>query len=86
MNHTKNIHGRGARTLALAGMILLVSLPLMAQRGPGPRGGAGCPWSNNGAGVAPAVQPLTTQETQSLLLMREEEKLARDVYVNLYQR
>ena len=86
MNHYKKIHSAGARSLVLAGLILLAGVSLLAQRGPGPQSGAGCPWCNRDAGPAPAVEPLTAPEVQSLLLMREEEKLARDVYVNLYQR
>ncbi len=30
--------------------------------------------------------PLTTEEQEGLLLMREEEKIARDVYIQLYER
>jgi len=86
MNYRKNIRSTAVRSLALAGLIFLVGLPLLAQRGPGPQGGAGCPWCNRGAGGTAAVQPLTAPELQSLLLMREEEKLARDVYVNLYKK
>ncbi len=32
------------------------------------------------------LQPLTAAETETLLFVREEEKLARDVYLTLYQR
>ena len=86
MNYNQTIRSTGARTVALAGLILLAGVSLLAQRGPGPQGGAGCPWCSRDASGTAAVQPLTAPELQSLLLMREEEKLARDVYVNLYKK
>jgi len=58
--------------IALAVALLLPMLPAAAQNGPG-----------RGPG-APAVQPLTAAETQWLKFMREEEKLARDVYQQLH--
>ena len=77
---------------ALLALILLAT-PLVAQ--PGPKGGPG-----NGAGTgtpaAPAVSPLATYvaslpkealssgETELLSFLREEEKLARDVYRALF--
>ncbi len=74
---------------AIAGVLLLAAgLPLLAQGGP--RGGNGmrnctgqCPMAGIGpAGVA--SQPLTSDESKWLLFMREEEKLARDVYELFY--
>lgn len=73
-------------TVTALAAVLFISLPLLAQGGPGGRNGvpgsgecAVCP-------VAPgaATLPLTQDEIKWLLLMREEEKLARDVYVVMY--
>jgi hypothetical protein len=50
--------------------------------------GHGAPAGGNGplrtAGAVVAVAPLTTEEVDDLLWMREEEKMARDVYLALY--
>jgi hypothetical protein len=78
------IHAGGAaRALVLVGLALVAGLSLLAQNGngPGPMNGPGtCAL----CGTAP-LQPLTATEIQWLVLMREEEKLARDVYTKLYQ-
>ena len=63
---------------------LVVSGGTLAGRGPGP-GGAGHGTSNTAAVIDTGIQ-LTEQEQADLLFMREEEKLARDVYARLYQR
>ena len=47
--------------------------------GKGGHGGNG----NNNQSVS--VSQLSPQEAESLLFMREEEKLARDVYITLYE-
>ncbi len=72
---TRNIRGAAlsALTFALA-LLMAFSLPLMAQRGP--RGNGPGP----GAGAGLSAQPLDPQEVTWLVFMREEEKLARDVY------
>lgn len=80
---------------ALAALFLLAA-PLLAQ--PGPKGGAGNGSANPGVGTpaVPAVSPLATYvaslpkealssaETMQLAFLREEEKLARDVYRALF--
>jgi hypothetical protein len=60
-----------AAALLLAALLLALNAPAMAQYGtPGA-----------GFGVStPALQPVTAEEAKSLQFMREEEKLARDVY------
>jgi hypothetical protein len=62
------------RLIALAALTLATAF---AQNGPGPRG----PQNN-----PVAVQPATPEEIKSLTYMREEEKLARDVYRFLFER
>jgi hypothetical protein len=83
------------KKIAIAALILLTT-PLLAQ--PGRQGGPGTGSGTPGTGTpaAPAVSPLATYiaslpkealssaETESLLFMREEEKLARDVYRALF--
>lgn len=63
------------RLLVLAAFVLI---PAFSQNGPGPRG------PQNQTPVA--VLPATAEEIQSLSYMREEEKLARDVYRFLFAR
>jgi hypothetical protein len=58
---------------------------MMGQRGRGQQGGPGRGQGGNcylGQGSASAGQ-LTQQDAEHILLMREEEKLARDVYLTL---
>jgi hypothetical protein len=55
-----------------AALLLALALPAQAQFGP--------------PGNAAVVQPLTAAETDWLKFMREEEKLARDLYQQLYQK
>ena len=73
--------------LALALTLSLVTLAPLAQAGSGGgggRSGRGC-GGNCAASLAPgaATASLSPAEQASLLLMREEEKLARDVYLAL---
>ncbi|MEZ5403686.1 MAG: DUF2202 domain-containing protein [Bryobacteraceae bacterium] len=63
------------RTMLVTATALAASLPAAAQRGPG-RG----PGSGAGARTPIVVEPATAEEVQMLTFMREEEKLARDVY------
>lgn len=63
------------RLIALAALTIAASF---AQKGPGPRG----PQQNPPV----AVQPATAEEVAALTYMREEEKLARDVYRVLFAR
>ncbi|MFB3777547.1 MAG: DUF2202 domain-containing protein [Bryobacteraceae bacterium] len=77
---------KSIRIFAALGLLVAASLSLLAQGGPGygrgMRGNGQCPACQ----AAPApTQPLTADETKWLLFMREEEKLARDVYTALYE-
>ena len=42
--------------------------------------------SGGGTAVPSTLQPLTSDEISTMLFVREEEKLARDVYLSLYER
>ena len=42
--------------------------------------------SSGGTTVPSTLQPLTSDEISTMLFVREEEKLARDVYLSLYER
>lgn len=72
---------------------LLLGLTALLGRGPGPGSGSGS-GSGGPSGTpcaacqpdAPAAAPLSATEKESLLYMREEEKLARDVYDAFYDR
>lgn len=80
---------------------LLFALTALLGRGPGPGNGSGY-GNGNGSGngnggpsgtpceacqsTTPATTPLSATEKESLLYMREEEKLARDVYNAFYDR
>lgn len=67
----------------------LVSSPAVFARGYGQGGGqlvttvAGT-CQTTGTCQTPSYQPLSSPETEALVFMREEEKLARDVYTTLY--
>jgi len=68
-------------------MMVIIAFPVAAQgRGPGfGRGpGAGVGVCQNLAALP--LEPLSKSETTSILYMREEEKLARDVYRGLFQK
>jgi hypothetical protein len=66
-----------APALAIAASLFSLGAPAMGQYGP-PRSGYGA--------AAPTVQPLTAEEVKHLQFMREEEKLARDVYQLLFDK
>lgn len=80
---------------ALLALLLLLATPLIAQ--PGPRGGQGNgPGAGTTAPAAPATNPFATYfaslpketlsaaEAAEVVFLREEEKLARDVYRALF--
>jgi hypothetical protein len=75
----KNLLSGKTKSIAarlLAAIILLSPLPMAAQsdyRGQGP-------------GLAVAAQPVSVDEAKWLTYMREEEKLARDIYQKLYEK
>jgi hypothetical protein len=66
-------------------LIAFAVTPILAQRGQGLRNG-----TRNGGGnclllqSSATAQPLSTAEEEHLMLLREEEKLARDAYQVLY--
>ena len=69
MNRT---HSLTIKMAAALFVVIALPLPVLPQRGPGPNG-AGC--------CLPATtEALTAEETKWLVFMREEEKLARDIY------
>lgn len=68
----------GAMALAV---LVSVAAPALAQYGNGYGPGYG-----NGTGLVAPTAPLTADETQWLRFMREEEKLARDVYQQLFKK
>ena len=69
------------KLLAIAILSVMLSTALMA-------GNSGSSFSSNIASVIEKVDmaPLSESETTGILLMREEEKLARDVYLTLYDK
>jgi len=73
------------KTFLMIGLIAIAVAPVWAQRGQSLRNGA-----RNGAGnclllqSSATAQPLSTAEEEHLMLLREEEKLVRDVYQALY--
>ncbi len=89
---------KSPKKTVLAALLALVAFPLAAQGGPrggqgnGPGTGAGTP----GTPTVPAANPLATYvaslpkeslssaETAQIAFLREEEKLARDVYRTLF--
>lgn len=76
------------RTLKLLATTLLVAslaaTPFGALAGNGKQGNGGRP-TTPGAAVT-ALEPLTPDEIDTLLWMREEEKLARDVYITMTEK
>lgn len=85
--HREEIVKKLILTLATLSGLLFVGPPILAQGGP--RSGNGAPASGPCsvcAATPAATQPLTMDEIRWLLFLREEEKLARDVYLNLYDR
>jgi hypothetical protein len=65
-----------AMNIVLVLTVLALAAPLAAQGGPNGAGTGTC--------CVSAATPPTADETQWLQMMREEEKLARDVYAELY--
>jgi len=76
-NHLKT---RMSYPFAGAAIVLafMLAIPALAQNGPRGKG--------PGSGKAVAGQALTEGETETLLYMREEEKLARDVYRQFHEK
>ena len=72
----KNYFSNIAATLLLAALVLALTAPAMAQYQP----------AGSGYGITTIVQPLTAEELKSMQFMREEEKLARDVYKALFEK
>jgi hypothetical protein len=72
----ENAHTARIAFAVLLAVVLLA--PAYAQNGFGGNG--------PGQGTGATVQPATEAEAQSLAFMREEEKLARDVYQQLYEK
>ncbi|MBN1568014.1 MAG: DUF2202 domain-containing protein [Acidobacteria bacterium] len=76
-----------AKTILVLCLFVAATVSAQAQSGRGMRNG---PRYNSG--ICPRIssstpsQPLDVEETAKLLLMREEEKLAMDVYQALYQK
>jgi hypothetical protein len=75
------------KTFFIISLIVIAALPAWAQKGSGFKNGA-----RNGGGscmllqASPATQPLSAEEISHLSYLREEEKLALDVYQALYSR
>jgi hypothetical protein len=73
------------KTFLMICLIAIAAAPVWAQRGQSLRNGA-----RNGVGncmllqSSATAQPLSTVEEEPLMLLREEEKLARDVYQALF--
>jgi hypothetical protein len=76
-------------TLKLLATTLLVAslaatpLTTLAGNGKGNGGGGGRPDTPGAAASATVLEPLDENEIATLLWMREEEKLARDVYITM---
>lgn len=75
------------KSLFVLCLVLMTALPAVAQKGPnGPNGGskstADCPLAT----TVVTSQPLSDEEKAWLVYMREEEKLALDVYQALYEK
>ena len=75
------------KTFLMLFLIVIAATTAWAQNGQRPRNGGrngcvSCPLSQ----TAFAVQPLSAEEATHLLYMREEEKLARDVYQVLFSK
>jgi len=78
----------------LAGTVYILLSPTEAQAGQGSTGGQGQGRGNGNSGVETLNQgargrdrdeTLSADEIEGILYMREEEKLARDVYLTLYE-
>ena len=78
---------RKAMTWILLSLLAVSVVPVWAQRGAGQANqGQNDPATCPNAAALAALQPLSQEEAASLAYMREEEKLARDVYLALYER
>ncbi len=64
-----------AALIAIWALSMTLSLPALAQ--------GGRPGNGPGPGLTSPTTQLTADETKSLIFMREEEKLARDIYAEL---
>jgi len=75
-----------AMVWALVVLLSIPALPLWAQRGAGQANqGRDNPATCTNAAALAELQPLSPEEESWLLTMREEEKLARDVYLTLFE-
>ncbi len=68
--------------LKLTGIVMLIAFVLALPTPALPQGGP--PANGQTCCLATATEPLTTDEVKWLIFMREEEKLARDIYQQLY--
>jgi hypothetical protein len=75
MFHT-NHRSTFASALLLAAFAIALTAPAMAQNPP----------AGPGYGVTTAIQPLTADELKGMQFLREEEKLARDIYKALFDK
>lgn len=74
--------GKTFRIVSLA-IVLGIGAPLLAQAGMyGPHGSSPAPSMMGGHSLSTAGAALTVDEATVLVFMREEEKLARDLYLN----
>jgi len=74
-------------TWILLSLLAVSAVPVWAQRGAGQANqGRNDPATCPNAAALAALQPLSQEEAAWLVYMREEEKLARDVYLALYER
>ncbi len=85
LNTKGNITVKHATVLSILGFVLVAAMPSWAQHGRGFRntgqnGSRDCSCLE----ASSIAQPLSDEEANWLLNMREEEKLARDVYLTLY--
>ncbi|MBL8227063.1 MAG: DUF2202 domain-containing protein [Bryobacterales bacterium] len=78
MKLQRSLISRMAAMVVMAGVMATSGLAQGPGAGPGPRPGA--------PGTQVALEPATAAEIQWMKFMREEEKLARDVYRFLYEK
>lgn len=83
LSKIKTVTGRTALGLVIAAALIAgIGVATVLAAGPGPRG------PNSGEGVCLQdleLADLSDEEIEGILFMREEEKLARDVYQMLYE-
>jgi hypothetical protein len=93
LNRIGNNHKQGSitmkfvKTIFVICLIVIAAMPISAQNGQRMRNGgrngcANCPLAQ----TTFAAQPLSAEEVVHLLYMREEEKLALDIYQALYSK